>query len=85
RRRAAIEPVIGHLKQDYRMARNFLKGIKGDAINVLLSAAGMNFKRMINHWKKAAHFFAEYFSRLIMIIRSTLSPFLFLLNLKITF
>lgn len=85
RRRAAIEPVIGHLKQDYRMARNFLGGIKGDAINVLLSAAGMNFKRMMNRWKKASHFFAEYFSRLIMIIRSMLSPFLFLLNLKITF
>ena len=84
-RRAAIEPVIGHLKQDYRMARNFLKGIKGDAINVLLAAAGMNFKRMMNRWKKAPHFFAEYFLRLILIIRSMLSSFLFSLNLKTTF
>lgn len=53
-RRAAIEPVIGHLKQDYRMNRNFLKGIVGDEINVLMSAAAMNFKRVMNLWRKEA-------------------------------
>jgi transposase, IS5 family len=47
----AIEPKIGHLKQDHRLSRNFYKGIKGDNINVMLAAAGMNFKRMINKWK----------------------------------
>jgi IS5 family transposase len=51
-RRAAIEPVIGHLKANYRLSRNFYKGIKGDIINVMLAAAAMNFKRMINIWKK---------------------------------
>ena len=51
KRRAAIEPVIGHLKHDYRMLRNFLKGSFGDALNVLLAAAAMNFKRMMNKWK----------------------------------
>jgi IS5 family transposase len=51
KRRAAIEPKIGHLKQDHRLSRNFYKGIKGDNINVMLAAAGMNFKRMINKWK----------------------------------
>src|ERR1039458_4514208 len=49
-RRAAIEPVISHLKQDYRLSRNYYSGIKGDNINVMLSAAAMNFKRMINIW-----------------------------------
>jgi len=39
RRRCSIEPVIGHLKHDYRMARNFLKGFAGDSINLLLAAA----------------------------------------------
>ena len=53
-RRSAIEPVIGHLKRNYRMGRNFLKGIKGDEINVLLSAAAMNFKRVINLWSSEA-------------------------------
>lgn len=51
KRRAAIEPKIGHLKQDHRLSRNFYKGIKGDNMNVMLAAAGMNFKRMLNKWK----------------------------------
>ena len=50
-KRAAIEPVIGHLKQDYRLCRNFLKGILGDNMNVILAAAAMNFKRRINLWR----------------------------------
>lgn len=53
KRRAAIEPVIGHLKYDYRMIRNYLKGTVGDAMNVMLAAAAMNFKRMMNKWKAA--------------------------------
>lgn len=52
RRRAAIEPVIGHLKSDYRLSRNFYKGVFGDNINVMLAASAMNFKRMMNKWKK---------------------------------
>ena len=51
KRRAAIEPRIGHLKQDHRLCRNFYSGIKGDNINVMLAAAAMNFKRMMNKWK----------------------------------
>jgi len=51
KRRAAIEPVIGHLKHDYRMIRNFLKGNFGDAVNVMMAASAMNFKRMMNKWK----------------------------------
>jgi transposase, IS5 family len=52
KRRAAIEPVIGHLKADHRLSRNFYKGILGDNINVMLSAAAFNFKRMMNIWKQ---------------------------------
>lgn len=44
-KRAGIEPTIGHLKSDYRLGRNFYKGVVGDAVNVLLSAAAYNFKR----------------------------------------
>jgi IS5 family transposase len=50
-RRAAIEPIISHLKSDYRMNRNFLKGVIGDEMNVLLSAAAMNFKQVMNLWQ----------------------------------
>ena len=45
RKRAGIEPTIGHLKSDYRLGRNFYKGVVGDAVNVLLAAADYNFKR----------------------------------------
>jgi hypothetical protein len=48
RRRCAIEPVIGHLKSDYRMARNYLKGFAGDTRNLLLAAAAWNFKKWLN-------------------------------------
>ena len=44
RRRPAIEPVIGHLKADHRMARCWLKGATGDAINAVLAAAGFNLR-----------------------------------------
>ena len=44
-KRAGIEPTIGHLKADHRLSRNFYKGVKGEAINVLLAAAAYNFKR----------------------------------------
>lgn len=49
--RAAIEPIIGHLKTDHRLGRNFYKGIVGDNINILLAAAAFNFKRMMNKWR----------------------------------
>lgn len=44
-KRAGIEPVIGHLKADHRLCRNFYAGLFGDSINVMLSAAAFNFKR----------------------------------------
>ena len=42
-RRAAIEPIIGHLKSDFRLTRNFLKGTAGDCVNLLMAAVAWNF------------------------------------------
>jgi IS5 family transposase len=47
RRRSAIEPVIGHIKGEHRMGRNYLAGEDGDAINAILAAAGYNFALLI--------------------------------------
>lgn len=47
RRRAAIKPVIGHLKAEHRMGRNYLWLRQGDAANAVLAAAGYNFRRLI--------------------------------------
>ena len=53
RRRTAIEPVIGHLKDQYRRARCFLKGFVGDQVNLLLAAAAWNLRK----WLRVAALF----------------------------
>ena len=47
KRRNAVEPVIGHMKNDGRLGRNFLKGAAGDAINALLCGAGHNLRKIL--------------------------------------
>jgi IS5 family transposase len=47
KRRAAVEPTIGHLKAEHRLERNRLKGVVGNALNALLSAASMNFGKLL--------------------------------------
>ena len=47
RRRSAVEPVIGHMKAEHRMGRNYLWYRQGDAINAVLAAVGYNFSRLI--------------------------------------
>ena len=47
KRRAAIEPIFGHLKSDNRLNRNYLKGKEGDQINALLSACGFNMRKLL--------------------------------------
>lgn len=49
KRRNAIEPVIGHMKNDGLLHRNQLKGAEGDAINVILCAAGQNLRLILNY------------------------------------
>lgn len=48
KRRSAVEPVIGHLKSDHRMDRNYLAGRAGDAANAVLAAVGYNFRLLLN-------------------------------------
>ena len=47
RRRAGIEAIISHLKFDYRLVRNYLKGSVGDSINLMMAAAAFNFKKLM--------------------------------------
>ena len=47
KRRSAIEPVIGHMKQDNRMDRNYLKGADGDKMNAILAACGFNLRKLL--------------------------------------
>lgn len=52
RRRAAIEPVIGHLKTDFRMGQNYLHGKNSPQINAFLAATGWNLKKMMKKLKQ---------------------------------
>jgi len=72
RRRAGIEPIIGHLKQDHRVARNFLKGQLGDSINFMMAAAGFNLKKLMVKLKK--EIFWLFFQTWILFIQKSKQP-----------
>jgi len=48
KRRSAIEPIIGHIKTDHRMGRNFLLGKIGDRVNAILSGCAFNLRKIMN-------------------------------------
>ncbi|MBD9456023.1 transposase, partial [Rhizobium sp. RHZ02] len=58
RRRSAVEPVIGHLKSEHRMDRNYLAGEQGDAVNAVLAAAGYNFSLLLRWFRQLLCLFA---------------------------
>jgi IS5 family transposase len=64
-RRAAIEPVIGHLKSEHRMDRNRLKGRVGDQLNAVLSACGFNLRKLLR-----AFFCLDWLEVLLAFLRS---------------
>jgi IS5 family transposase len=68
RRRAAVEPVIGHLKEDHRMGRNYLKGRHGDRINAVLAATGYNFSLLLRWFRRLLR------SLLLLLARAILAP-----------
>jgi len=67
RRRASIEPIIGHLKTEHRLARNYLKGFVGDEINLLMAAAAFNFKKWMN-----IYFFALFLQDITLLQIATM-------------
>ena len=63
-KRAGIEPVIGHLKSDHRMMRNYLKGTLGDSINTMMAAAAYNMR----HWMNK-HALSSFVTWLLTLVR----------------
>ena len=63
RKRAGIEAIIGHLKSDHRLIRNFLKGGVGDSINLMLAAAAFNFKKWM---RQVQYLFGAVFMAVIL-------------------
>jgi IS5 family transposase len=66
KRRAAVEPIIGHLKSDYRLNRNHLKGKAGDQANVVLAAAAYNIAKLLA-WFYWPRYFKAIFYDLMQI------------------
>ena len=62
-RRNSVEPIIGHLKSDGKLKRCFLKGVLGDAINVILSASGQNLRKLLK-WLYCAPYVGAFLRRL---------------------
>ena len=60
RRRSVVEPVIGHLKSDGHLGKNYLKGTLGDQQNALLTGAGYNFRLLLKWLRK--HFWLHFLS-----------------------
>lgn len=67
RRRAAIEPVIGHLKTDFRMNQNYLWGEDSPQINAFLAATGWNLKKMMKQLKEEFKYLALYIYELLFL------------------
>jgi len=61
KRRQAVEPIIGHMKHDHRMNRNYLQGWEGDCINAILAGCGFNLMKLY----RAAAFFVDFLSALL--------------------
>ena len=64
RRRSAIEPAIGHMKNEGRLGRNWLKGEQGDRTNVILSACGWNLRLILAGLSFSLHEFSLFFRRI---------------------
>lgn len=64
KRRAAIEPIIGHLKSDHGLKKCFLKGNLGNEINLIMTCTAFNLKKYMRKAREKAvlcykHFLAE--------------------------
>ena len=74
RRRSSIEPVIGHLKSDHRLNQCFLKGRVGDALNLIGSAAGFNFSKLLRLLGRGIFSHAPIFSMVLHTVWRKLRP-----------
>src|SRR5665213_1667086 len=66
KRRAAVEPSIGHLKSEHRLERNRLRGTAGNAVNAILAAAAMNFQKLLGaFWRIFLFCLMRFCSRIL--------------------
>jgi transposase, IS5 family len=66
RKRAGIEPIIGHLKSDFKLIRNYLKGSVGDSINLMLAATAFNLRKLLRQLLDCLFLFFTLQQRLLL-------------------
>ena len=71
KRRSAIEPVIGHMKADGKLERHWLQGTHGDAVNVVLVAAGHNIRLLLNWLRR---YFALFLDVILVAVAIISTP-----------
>ena len=69
KRRAVVEPIIGHAKNDGLLGRNWLKGRAGDRCNALLAAAGFNLRQLLRFLRSIPYFLRDFFRALLVTLR----------------
>lgn len=74
RRRSCVEAVIGHLKSDGRLGRNFLLGSEGASVNAVLSGAGFNMRKLLKEIGRSPSFFCFVFKRLAQVFIQSVFP-----------
>lgn len=74
RRRSAIEPMIGHMKNDGRLTRSPLKGTAGDALFAVLCGCGHNIRMILRHLRAAFCQLIWLITRLNQITEATIAP-----------
>lgn len=85
KRRNCIEGIIGHMKSDGRMGRNFLRGEEGDSVNAVLCGSGQNMRKLMREVRGCPDFFILFFKWLYFFLKRVLfqmKELRFGLNLK---
>jgi transposase, IS5 family len=74
KRRAVVEPIIGHAKNDGLLGRNWLKGRTGDRCNALLAAAGFNLRQLLRFLRSIPYFLRAFFYAVLLTLRTPIAP-----------
>ena len=73
KRRAVVEPIIGHAKNDGLLGRNWLKGRAGDRCNALLAAAGFNLRQLLRFLRGLPYFLRAFFCAILFTLRTPIT------------
>lgn len=71
KRRQVVEPMIGHMKADGLLDRNWLKGALGDAMHAILCGAGHNLRMILAHLRVL---YLAFVAQLVSLLLTTAPP-----------